>query len=271
MSASSVLTVRQYCTARFRALFSEQPLIVMVREGEKLVRHNMQEHVMASGHLGVIPMHLPLIVENRLSSSKPFVAQAIVVSTDLLDDLNRTPVRGTTAFRSTAHDRAVLAFERAMTSLEDPFMPLRLRENAVRDVLLWLAEDGIGFNAHQEQTLADKVRTTLLKAPQDNWHITEMARRLAVSESTLRRRLAEHDTNFQELLIEARMARALSLLQTTKMPVAQIAYEAGYESPSRFAVRFRARYGVKPSDIRGGEFSHRFDFNGIGNDRIGTP
>jgi AraC-like DNA-binding protein len=270
MSASSVLTVRQCCTAKFRALFSEQPLILMVREGEKLVRHGVQEHVMARGHLGVIPVHLPLIVENRLSSRNLFIAQAIAINADLLSEFNRMPAQGTTAFRSTVHDRAVHAFERAVTSLEDPYMPLSLRENAVRDVLLWLAEEGIGFNAQQEKNFADKVRATLSKAPQDNWHITEMARQLAVSESTLRRRLAEQDTNFQALLIEVRMARALSLLQTTAMPIANIAYEAGYESPSRFAARFRVRYGVKPSDIRGGEMFETFDFNSTGNDRIGT-
>ena len=49
------------------------------------------------------------------------------------------------------------------------------------------------------------------------------------------------------------MNRALGLLQATDLPVGVIAAEVGYASPSRFAVRFRARFGLSPRDIRGDE------------------
>jgi AraC-like DNA-binding protein len=57
------------------------------------------------------------------------------------------------------------------------------------------------------------------------------------------------------------MTMALFLLQSTNRPVTEIAGDVGYDSPSRFAARFRARFDFSPSDIRG----HR---RGI--DRIGT-
>ena len=47
------------------------------------------------------------------------------------------------------------------------------------------------------------------------------------------------------------MALAMTLLQSTDRPVATIAADVGYESPSRFAIRFRHRYGFAPSVVRG--------------------
>ena len=47
------------------------------------------------------------------------------------------------------------------------------------------------------------------------------------------------------------MNRALALLQATDLPVGVIAGDVGYASPSRFAARFRARFGVTPGAIRG--------------------
>ena len=41
------------------------------------------------------------------------------------------------------------------------------------------------------------------------------------------------------------------LLQSTDFPINRIALEVGYASPSRFATRFRARFGIAPTIIRG--------------------
>jgi AraC-like DNA-binding protein len=54
-----------------------------------------------------------------------------------------------------------------------------------------------------------------------------------------------------DLLADARMATALTLLQATTQSVSQIALSVGDESPSRFAVRFRHRFGFAPTAVRG--------------------
>ena len=77
-----------------------------------------------------------------------------------------------------------------------------------------------------------------------------MAQRLGMSEATLRRRLANEGASFRELLGNIKMMRALTLLQTSPLGVAQVAYAVGYESPARFAAKFRAHFGCTPSDVR---------------------
>jgi AraC-like DNA-binding protein len=81
--------------------------------------------------------------------------------------------------------------------------------------------------------------------------VPQVAERLAMSEATLRRRLNAEGTGFVELLADVRMSHAMTLLQSTDRPVAHIASAVGYESASRFAIRFRERFGFAPTAIRG--------------------
>jgi transcriptional regulator GlxA family with amidase domain len=53
--------------------------------------------------------------------------------------------------------------------------------------------------------------------------------------------------------MDARMSLALTLLQASDLSVNNIANAVGYSSASRFAVRFRQRFGFAPSAIRGHE------------------
>jgi transcriptional regulator GlxA family with amidase domain len=47
------------------------------------------------------------------------------------------------------------------------------------------------------------------------------------------------------------MSFAMVLLQSTQHAVNRIALQVGYESASRFAIRFRERFGFAPTAIRG--------------------
>lgn len=87
------------------------------------------------------------------------------------------------------------------------------------------------------------------------WTAAIVARQLHMSEATLRRHLAAEGNSFSSLLADVRMSHALSLLQSTDLPVGNIAHDVGYESASRFATRFRKRFGFAPTAVRG----HRRD------------
>lgn len=90
-----------------------------------------------------------------------------------------------------------------------------------------------------------------------DWTLAHAARSFNMSEATLRRKLAAENTGFSEILSDTRMNRALGLIQTTTLPMAQVALEVGYDSPSQFAARFKERFGVNPRHVRGG--SERFE------------
>ncbi len=249
-SSSIIIRISQSRRARFQALTAERPAIVFVRAGEKLVGHSGQEVRIGVETLGILPARIPLSIENRPPSSGAYIASILLPDTDLIEAMMRDGLPDGDPFRLSTDDRARAAFERAADAIDDPLLPYALRENAVREVILWMVEAGSGFGRIHPRSFADRLRTLIAREPDFGWRAIAAARALAVSEATLRRRLADEGVTFRDLLMDVRMTYALGLLQSTDMPVNAVAFAVGYASPSRFSTRFFERFGIAPSTIR---------------------
>lgn len=144
------------------------------------------------------------------------------------------------------------SFSRAFDSLDDADgLPAGIATHRLQEVLLWLGERGFYFAPPTQASLAQRVRRLVSADPSVEWSMESVARETATSVPTLRRKLAAEGIVFRDLLQDVRMSHALALLQNTDAPVLHIALAAGYASASRFAARFRARFGYLPTDIRG--------------------
>ena len=80
--------------------------------------------------------------------------------------------------------------------------------------------------------------------------IEYICEQLAMSESTLRRKLKAEGTSLQEIKDQARLSFGLHLLQTSDYSIILIADKCGYQSQSRFTARFKGRFGLTPSELR---------------------
>ena len=83
-----------------------------------------------------------------------------------------------------------------------------------------------------------------------DWTMGRLAERLAVSESTLHRRLKAEGTGIKSIVSRARLSQGLFLLQTTMEPIGRIAERCGYQSQSRFTDRFKQQFGITPRELR---------------------
>lgn len=117
-------------------------------------------------------------------------------------------------------------------------------------LLLALAERGCFFSRPLARHVGDRLRSLLSASPQRRWTTAMAGRELAMSEATLRRRLAVENLRFETLLLDIRMHFGMTLLQTTDWNIPQIAEACGYQASSRFALRFRERFGCPPSQAR---------------------
>lgn len=97
---------------------------------------------------------------------------------------------------------------------------------------------------------SQRVRTVFATDLTRSWEVADVCRRLATSESTLRRNLNEEGTGFRKLLHELRLSTALQQLLQTSLPVYQVAYDCGYQSVSHFSQNFHKRFGLSPSVLR---------------------
>lgn len=119
------------------------------------------------------------------------------------------------------------------------------------ELLLWLAQCGVKFRLNDDRSLSERVRRCLALDPHKIWSAAAVADHMAMSEVVLRRKLAAENILLRDLMIDVRMTSALRLLQGTDWPISLIANQVGYESASRFAERFRKRFGFAPTAIRG--------------------
>ena len=262
------MVVRQATRATFRRLVADAPTVMLVESGVKGVRDARGECRVEAGTMGLLPPRTPLEIENVPAPGGPYVARALLLPESALEGLEGKEDRAPPAC-GVRDGRARAAFERAAGAANDPSVPPALRAHLAREVLLWLAEAGLRFPPAAPAGFADAVRARLAAAPARPWRADALAEALATSAPTLRRRLAAEGTSFAALLAEARMTRALALLQSSDLPVALVGEAVGYASPSRFAARFRARFGLSPARVRRGERPR--DRIGTGSDRFGTP
>jgi AraC-like DNA-binding protein len=86
--------------------------------------------------------------------------------------------------------------------------------------------------------------------PHGEPRLADVARRLAVSERTLHRRLAEEDARFAQLLDDARRERATLLLDEPRLSCSEVAFLLGYAEPAAFFRAFRRWTGATPQRWR---------------------
>jgi AraC-like DNA-binding protein len=124
-------------------------------------------------------------------------------------------------------------------------------KHRLMDLLIALSERGHRFVYETLRPItSERLRALISEAPERHWTAQEASRELAMSEATLRRRLAGEQARFEELLVDVRMHHAMMLMQTTPWSIPHIAQACGYKSRTRFTERFKERFGCLPSSVR---------------------
>lgn len=101
--------------------------------------------------------------------------------------------------------------------------------------------------ANYAQVLGNILRTYLPSGAPTQEFVAEL---LGTSPRTLKRRLHELNRTYSEVLEESRFALAKELLDSPDQKVIDVAYEAGYKSPSNFTRAFHRFTGVTPQQYR---------------------
>lgn len=78
----------------------------------------------------------------------------------------------------------------------------------------------------------------------------EVAYRLHMSVSTLRRRLLEEDTSYQKIKDECRKVAALNYMNSPQLSISDVAGLMGFDEPSAFFRSFKKWTGMTPGEYR---------------------
>ena len=129
----------------------------------------------------------------------------------------------------------------------------RLMREKADAVLAQLAASG-----SLRQRLVSWLQTNL---PRQQASLYNAAQALGLSERTLRRRLADEHTSFQQLLTEVRVRLASLYLKDPQPNLLDIALLLGYADQSAFTAAFKAWHGITP-----GHWREEFQLSSAGHD-----
>lgn len=119
--------------------------------------------------------------------------------------------------------------------------------------LMYALERNIELNKNQTQVdMVNKARMRIRESVESDLTIQQIASSLGTSYSSFRRLFKEY-TGFSPATYqqELRLLRAKELLTTTNLSIKEIAYRLNFESPDYFSTKFKAKMGIKPSELRG--------------------
>lgn len=146
-------------------------------------------------------------------------------------------------------------FEQALTALyfeaSQLQTPIRQDKHSLTEFLARAPADWM-FVSFAERIVSHRVREYLEKRLDQATTIQSVATALHFSLRTLSRRLGQEGTSFQAIKDELRRDVAIQRLTKTKLPVAVIASQIGFDDPTTFHRAFKKWTGSSPRVYRRG-------------------
>ncbi|MEN3113514.1 helix-turn-helix transcriptional regulator [Uliginosibacterium paludis] len=247
------ICVRAVHAHHIKSVEVARPMLVIPLRGLKRARERGDWLRVPPGQLLLVPGARSLDMENIPDeSSGDYAAIAIGLEAPVLDAARQLlPQRGF----SEPGPIASVALDALAPALMNWLEALQLGEtvfacHAMSGVVLRLHALGFaGLLTPETLDLAGQIRAMVSAEPAREWSSGDIEHALGMSGATLRRQLAAAGTSLRELIAGARLAQALTLLQSTRLPVKSVAMRVGYASTASFSKRFAERYGVEPSRV----------------------
>lgn len=247
-----------------RHVVPPRPMVVAILEGTKAVVHGARREVLVAGDVLLVPggvgfdaSSMPDRKSGRFRSLVVMFAAEIGAS--LARRFPRLCVTPSVGAFDPGRAHVVRAEPLSLQSLVHLCRTLLLDDvheelvrHRIEDLLLTLSlqhvRDQEARGSNGDVVLA--VRQLVRGEPEAPWPAALVARKLALSEATLRRKLAAAHTSLGTLRSEERMMLASALLLDPAAQVGEVAARCGYQSPSKFARQFRRWFGKAPRAAR---------------------
>lgn len=257
VGATGAVTQRQGLL--FKRLFIEHPTLILVEHGIKALHWAQHRHLVRAGEAVALAGGQAFDVINHPAPDGEYRARWLACDDDVVAAYAQTHPQQASISETLVVAQADAAlrhgfhhtFDRAVAAVTDETLPAEIARHRLAELLLWVGLAGGRFEPSCPVTLEARIRRIVGQDPARDWAAADIAGSFAMSEATMRRKLAAEDTTLSTLLVDARMSLALQLLQSTTQPVSQIALSVGYQTPSQFTARFRQRFGFAPTAIRG--------------------
>lgn len=244
----------RYCCLdreHLRAIVMPHPVIGIVLRGEKEVWHGDRHQRFRAGQVFVLPRGVRFDVVNipdaRQGQYETLLLEVSAPPADIrpVPALDASPDAGLQLdleIPLTADLVEVLVH--AATAIADTTAGETLKRLRLSEILALLRSVPAARPLFH-QPLSHEVASLIRSEPAHDWQVHDVAARLGMSASSLRRKLAQDGRQFRLILREQRLKAAQAALQNGASS-REAADAAGYNSRSHFARRFRQSFGATP-------------------------
>jgi AraC-like DNA-binding protein len=260
VGAGTASLLIQHSALDIKNIYVEHPQLLLIEQGQLTVEHQQHITVVSPGEMLALSHEQYIDSQYVLSDEGIFKCAIISWDTNLLPAARELSTPLESALASVISCKTIphvpTAFQQSFSEFHQAILwnnsypPTIIRQRMI-EFLLWLAHLGVRFSSYHNENLTAQVRSLLVNNLNQTFSAAQVAEKLMMNEVMLRRRLAAENSILRDLMQDVRMTQALNLLQCTDLSTSLIAQQVGYESASRFAERFRKRFGFAPTAIRG--------------------
>ena len=250
-----VLSISQATTATFTDLYFQHTFLFFIQVGSKRVLCPINGELIGHAEdVMIFPPGSMVTMENRPVLNKDYRATGVCFPHHMIKTVfaneKSTPESAGIQIIQAPTGQSFPILHTIQNTLSDTNIPEPIRQHRLLEPLIWLKHNGVHLSPHEEEKPLSKVRKLIETDLSHPWRSNEVAEYFAISQATLRRWLTKSGQGFSKILQNTRLEHGLSLLQSTDMPISEIAFNCGFKTPSHFADSFKKRFGIKPSEIR---------------------
>lgn len=255
------LEVQQSSSATFHQLHTSHFLLLRICSGEKVIIDEAGKKTrVGSGEFAYLRRGERLTVSNLVDDQGLYQAEGFVINeAAILECRKDMQIEGPsrTSRAGAMNEEFSHAFSRLIGALTSGSVSDRILLHRFKELTIWMQEAGVALEPTSPSAVTARLRDLLEADLERAWRSEDAAHALGLSESTLRRKLSKENTSFSQELRDARLSKALMLIQTTDRSLAEIAFASGFSSQSRFNEAFKARFAVSPRNllVRSGKLS----------------
>jgi AraC-like DNA-binding protein len=168
--------------------------------------------------------------------------------------LDKTGLPSLAAFCPGFHGNMILLFDRIIRELQQNGLYGKELASAYAQALFYLLSRGMSEKSLQKDAAGPEILKAvewMHKHPEESSPMTEYAQRANMSLSTFIRRFRAHTgVPPQRYVTRLRMTNARELMDSTTLPIADIARLVGYDNPLYFSRMFKKETGMSPRAYR---------------------
>lgn len=240
-----------YCSLdreRIVSVRMKHPSILVVLQGCKEVWVGGRVQAFGAGSVFVLPSDLLMEVVNIPGEDGACLYEAMIMEVpNLPAGIAPLPTSSvpTLDFSVTPGTDLMEALVHAATAISDHDQSEALKALRMAEVLTLMRPHPAAACLFHV-ALADQVAWLIAGDPTHDWTVADLAGRVGIGVSTLRRQLAAAGTSFRAIVSRERLRIGREAMQSGALSVAA-AEAAGYASRSHFSRRYREHFGTTPT------------------------